>query len=224
MNIRQMIAATMIALIAIATGTSARAELITINFSGVVDINELIPGVWEGGDTVDGVWAINTAGFPSTPQYSTPGVISNYFVLSANAMQVSFTVEGQTYNLSSGLNDSDVLLGFTPNFGLGYGGQFISANIQNGSASIQPVFDLTSSPFSSLLLSGITPGSLPIGSGDDIWIYGVLPGNPGYELVENISASVRVSAVPLPAALPLFGAALAGFGGLGWWRKRKTTV
>jgi hypothetical protein len=31
-----------------------------------------------------------------------------------------------------------------------------------------------------------------------------------------------VSAVPLPAALPLFGAALGGIGGFGWWRKRKT--
>jgi hypothetical protein len=29
-----------------------------------------------------------------------------------------------------------------------------------------------------------------------------------------------VSAVPLPAAFPLFGSALAGLGGVGWWKKR----
>jgi hypothetical protein len=27
--------------------------------------------------------------------------------------------------------------------------------------------------------------------------------------------------VPLPAALPMFGAAVAGLGGAGWWKRRK---
>jgi hypothetical protein len=29
--------------------------------------------------------------------------------------------------------------------------------------------------------------------------------------------------VPLPAALPLFGTAIAGLGGAGWWRRRKVS-
>jgi hypothetical protein len=35
------------------------------------------------------------------------------------------------------------------------------------------------------------------------------------------NVTVNVSAVPLPAALPLFGAAMAGLGGLGFARRRK---
>lgn len=31
----------------------------------------------------------------------------------------------------------------------------------------------------------------------------------------------NLSGVPLPAALPLFGTALAGLGGAGWWKRRK---
>lgn len=35
----------------------------------------------------------------------------------------------------------------------------------------------------------------------------------------SVSATYDVAPVPVPAALPLFAAALAGLGGMGWWRR-----
>jgi len=35
--------------------------------------------------------------------------------------------------------------------------------------------------------------------------------------------AVTVSAIPLPAALSMMGAALVGLGGVGWWRRRKAS-
>ncbi|WP_169566545.1 hypothetical protein [Sneathiella limimaris] len=50
--------------------------------------------------------------------------------------------------------------------------------------------------------------------------------NPGDELgVNDFSlAAISVSTVPLPAALPLYGSALAVLGFLGWRRKQKATT
>jgi hypothetical protein len=36
----------------------------------------------------------------------------------------------------------------------------------------------------------------------------------------NGTSCSNLSTVPLPAALPMFGAAVAGLGGAGWWKKR----
>ena len=63
-------------------------------------------------------------------------------------------------------------------------------------------------------------GIVTVGNGAHLTIQDLaLTGN------ENIGAtllSVNVSAVPLPAALPLFGAALSGVGLFGWRRSRKS--
>jgi hypothetical protein len=40
----------------------------------------------------------------------------------------------------------------------------------------------------------------------------------------SFGATISVNPVPLPAALPLFGAALMGLGGLGWRRARRGTA
>ncbi|MCG8550073.1 MAG: VPLPA-CTERM sorting domain-containing protein [Desulfobacterales bacterium] len=47
-----------------------------------------------------------------------------------------------------------------------------------------------------------------------------VPESHGYYFNNFSFDTVGVSAVPLPAALPLFGAAMAGLGFLGWKRKR----
>jgi hypothetical protein len=51
-----------------------------------------------------------------------------------------------------------------------------------------------------------------------------VPGSPAYADFYNgqyAPQNWKVWAAPVPAALPLFGAALAGFGGFGWWRRRR---
>ena len=45
--------------------------------------------------------------------------------------------------------------------------------------------------------------------------------NEFWAAFNNITTSSSVSAVPLPAALPLFASGLVGLGLLGWRRKRK---
>ncbi len=45
-----------------------------------------------------------------------------------------------------------------------------------------------------------------------------IPGVAG--TVSCVSGCGDVSAVPLPAAFPLFASALAGLGGVGWWKRR----
>ncbi len=46
--------------------------------------------------------------------------------------------------------------------------------------------------------------------------------NQAGEMLSNSGINVQVSAVPLPAALPLYGAGIAVLGFMGWRRKRKT--
>jgi hypothetical protein len=40
---------------------------------------------------------------------------------------------------------------------------------------------------------------------------------------DALRTDITLSAVPLPAAFPLFGSALAGLGGAGWWKRRKVS-
>ena len=45
---------------------------------------------------------------------------------------------------------------------------------------------------------------------------------PGYSLqFSHGITNTPLNPVPLPAALPMFGAAVAGLGGAGWWKRRK---
>jgi hypothetical protein len=51
------------------------------------------------------------------------------------------------------------------------------------------------------------------------------PSNIGFiQLASASRISPHISPVPLPAALPLFGSAVAGLGGAGWWKRRKGKV
>lgn len=57
---------------------------------------------------------------------------------------------------------------------------------------------------------------------DPAWLHA----NPGYslEFSAGIDNSPFVAVAPLPAALPLFGTAIAGLGGAGWWKRRKVSA
>jgi hypothetical protein len=45
--------------------------------------------------------------------------------------------------------------------------------------------------------------------------------DPGFWYIDDVSVVQEITAVPLPAALPLFATGIGGFGLLGWRRKRK---
>jgi hypothetical protein len=51
---------------------------------------------------------------------------------------------------------------------------------------------------------------------------GFTDGIPGVRgSIRCVSGNCTLNPVPLPAALPMFGAAVAGLGGAGWWKRRK---
>lgn len=74
-----------------------------------------------------------------------------------------------------------------------------------------------------------TPGNPALDVGFNVWsnggtsYTGFLAGNDGIYASFN-GGLASVSPVPLPAAMPLFGAVLAGLGGFGWLRNRKKTA
>ena len=87
-------------------------------------------------------------------------------------------------------------------------GQFLVGGIFPGSSSNQEwgsipagVFFITGSGQEILGLDGLSLGFNPVGQ-------------------STLTASEKVSAVPLPAALPLFLTVLAGMGFLRWWKRR----
>lgn len=84
--------------------------------------------------------------------------------------------------------------------------------------------------FTNNLLNGLLTATLPssfIGLSSVIFspIQNNNGGSNNYEfLLDNIEARTTVSAVPLPAGLPLYAAGLAVIGFVGWRRKRKDPV
>jgi hypothetical protein len=94
----------------------------------------------------------------------------------------------------------------------------------------------TSMPISSngLVFSVATPSTPNLQLGANIWWNGgesytlFLAGNSltqgGPIVYQGINGSVAISAVPLPGALPLFGAALIGLGAYGRRRAKKASV
>ena len=92
--------------------------------------------------------------------------------------------------------------------------------IENGPlvsfAGAAPITSVFIDPSSILGASGFNASNVTFNSSAVAVTWAGLPFSVGDLVI------LDVNAVPLPAALPMFGAALAGFGGLGWWRRRKT--
>jgi len=69
--------------------------------------------------------------------------------------------------------------------------------------------------------NGATPITLALGAGTYyLRLFGLLPGNINSDhALTSVAGTLTIAATPIPAALPLFGTALALFGFMGWRRK-----
>ena len=91
-----------------------------------------------------------------------------------------------------------------------------------GAAQNGPVFNVVSgvpfSPISSVVSSSGGPVSAFLSGGSLVVNWAGMPYMDGDTVTVEFSS---VSAVPLPAALPLLAGGIGGLGALSWWRKRK---
>ena len=149
-------------------------------------------------------------------------------------------VDGLTYNIAFTIGTYDALFGgvFFPN-----AGNFVTAiNLElNAPSNIPLIIFLndTVSPASSYFLptefagvNGDPPDIIVIGGFcaavyavfcDSAWA-GPTTGMISPDAPFNYAVPTLISAVPLPAALPLFGSALAMLGIVGWRRKRRAAA
>jgi hypothetical protein len=117
--------------------------------------------------------------------------------------QALSTTPGQTYTVSFWLNSNNA---FPNEIALSWSGTNILDLVNFTTSGWQQYsFTETASASSTTLLFGLRQ-------------------DPGFSGLDDISVSTGVSAVPLPAALPLFATGLGALGLLGWRRKRKAAA
>ena len=208
----------------------ARAATIDLDFLGTISSN-----------SIDTLGLFGTAGnsltgdtFSANLSYPIPGATVNYpnaFETTVQPVGYTLTINNQTITSASfGPTTSSQIQASTPQGSPGG----ISVNVQSGritpgSLDTQLLLSLISpnlfstrpnllSPFAYTRQPGDTQ------DGDQYSIYAF--SNKSDFPVENINFkinSLTLSPVPLPAAFPLFGTALAGLAGVGWLKRRKVS-
>jgi hypothetical protein len=193
-----------------------------------------------------GIMIVAVAGFIS-PAIQAATIDFEEFSIGAGNGVYPTTLQSQGYDFSgfTSFNDSTEVIVGTSNGTNAYGGS-VSANGQDGFGvqarvyiersdggvfaiySLDLILDTDIDGFISIdgLLAGGGAASLgvPVGTGDWLNLESVrfrAEGNqwgPGYASVEV--DNIAINAVPIPAAVWLFGSALAGLG----WLRRKSTV
>ena len=192
-------AVAVVGLVALPTG--AQASLIGDTITLEVTVCTLIPA-----DCTDTVQVVDpTAEFTSTPNNPPTGIGTN--LLSA-------------FGTNSFININDSTVDFFFDFGI-FVSQFIFTGLewQDADATgLAPTFNVTSGTLgSNPSFTNVTASTFTV-SVDCISV-GQTCSTSGAGLTVNLNP-VHVSAVPLPAALPLFLSALAGLGLMGWRRRQ----
>lgn len=176
---------------------------------------------------------INNAGLVSgtagTNSYSEEGFVYNSKTGATN----TFSVTGATYIYVIGINNAGLVYGTT-----GADSLFNEGFVYNSKTGATNTFSVAGAYMAPAGINdaGLVYGTADTKSGSESFLYdyntGVLSmlGSPGQtQLYANaingdgtlVGSITNVSPVPLPAALPLFGAALMTLGGLFGWRRHK---
>lgn len=196
MRLRHLVAPLVLALGIAASGGAAQAAnlLVDPNF----DVQPMGLGGWTTSENLNYTQGSGTS--------SDPYLLTGSNVLASLSQNVA-TIAGQSYQFSLSLQND------------------VSSDYYKANASSATLFDSFSALFGSNTLVSISnkpsidptvySGIFTATSASTTVALNVL-NIPGYWVVRDIS----VAAVPLPAALPMFGAALAGLGGLGWRRRK----
>ncbi len=141
------------------------------------------------------VWDTNNGSYTGTPT----GAFSN---LVPGSTDNFFTVSFLGLNITNGNSFAYS--------GLDYDG-FTGASINGGGATLLDGSELVTLLFAN---GNTVSALLPAGSSNSV----------GTLLFDDSNLVTGVSVVPLPAALPLYGAGIAVLGFMGWRRKRKTSA
>jgi len=133
----------------------------------------------------------------------------------------TFTFDNVTNQLSS----QNITVGGTSGFASTYNFQYQPWNGATTLGIMAAANSASSNTFAMLLLqfSSALDGSLGLKALSNVAGYNLV--NTNYFNPTGLAGGVQVvSAVPLPAALPLYGAGIAVMGFMGWRRKRKTAA
>lgn len=131
----------------------------------------------------------------------------------------SFTLNGPSDVTISAIATPNGNYNFDDHYAAVYNTSPAGSSLDDATPPISPT-----SPTGLLTLdggNGASPITLALGAGTYyLRLFGLLPGNiaSGHALT-SVAGTLTVAATPIPAALPLFGTALALFGFLGWRRK-----
>ncbi len=137
------------------------------------------------------------------------------------------TISGTfTYDsVSEQLSSQNITVGGASGYASTYNFQYQPWNDSNTLGLMTAANSASDNAFAMLILSfsGALDGSLGLKALSSITGYN-LPGYSGAHAYGLAGGVQVVSAVPLPAALPLYGAGIAVMGFMGWRRKRKTAA
>jgi hypothetical protein len=201
--IRELSLASLFALVALLSGSPARADTVTLSFPGAGTYWVSQPAA--SGEAGSGYGTTNPTGSYLTETFTGVGLYS------VSSVQLSYSIADYSLNgseiwdtyLNGQLIGSDTIYG-------GYcycGGQYILGNTFTFTDSFAPIVGDGTYTLEFSLVGGVAPGYGSISFNDNG--SAVLTGDP---------------ITPIPAALPLFATGLGGLGLLGWRRKRKAVA
>ncbi len=210
--IRKLAAAAAIGAFAIAAPTTVFAHSTSIGYeNGGPGVVNIWMGTYDhGGHHLEG--SLNLVGVNGNPFASTTVA----FTLAAGAGDATWmSIPNYLASMPAGLID-----GTTNFYGCNSTGALTSSCTGDSASFGQPTH------WQGVSFAGLTPGDyqftyIPIANPSQEW--SIL--NPNMNGIFTITGVIiNPSAVPLPAALPLFGTGLGALGLLGWRRKRKAAA